>query len=390
MPYKYVDKDLEEYIISHRRYFHENPELSWHEEKTSTYILNELTKLGIEARKIVGTGVLGLINPDKDGKVLAIRADIDALPIEEKSDLDFKSKTKGVMHACGHDTHAAILLGACKKLVSMKDELGKVVLLFQPAEEFIKDSGAKHVIEEKILEKEGVDRIIALHIRSSLRSGTVAIQDGPIMASADTFSLEIIGNGGHGSEPHLTIDPIAIGSLIVQNLQNIVSRKNKPSKSIVLSVTAFNSGNTENVIPDMAELLGTTRTFDNKLRKKFPEMMETVIKGICEANEAKYRFKYNFGTPATVNEKEYSDFGRRVAGEILGEENVVYHEPRMGGEDFAKYLTHIPGAMMFLGARIKDEDHPHHSSRFEIDESALKTGSEYFISYARNYFSQSI
>lgn len=390
MPYKYVDKDLEEYIISHRRYFHENPELSWHEEKTSTYILNELTKLGIEARKIVGTGVLGLINPDKDGKVLAIRADIDALPIEEKSDLDFKSKTKGVMHACGHDTHAAILLGACKKLVAMKDELGKVVLLFQPAEEFIKDSGAKHVIEEKILEKEGVDRIIALHIRSSLRSGTVAIQDGPIMASADTFSLEIIGNGGHGSEPHLTIDPIAIGSLIVQNLQNIVSRKNKPSKSIVLSVTAFNSGNTENVIPDRAELLGTTRTFDNKLRKKFPEMMETVIKGICEANEAKYRFKYNFGTPATVNEKESSDFGRRVAGEILGEENVVYHEPRMGGEDFAKYLTHIPGAMMFLGARIKDEDHPHHSSRFEIDESALKTGSEYFISYARNYFSQSI
>lgn len=390
MPYKYVDKDLEEYIISHRRYFHENPELSWHEEKTSTYILKELTKLGIEARKIVGTGVLGLINPDKDGKVLAIRADIDALPIEEKSDLDFKSKTKGVMHACGHDTHAAILLGACKKLVSMKDELGKVVLLFQPAEEFIKDSGAKHVIEEKILEKEGVDRIIALHIRSSLRSGTVAIQDGPIMASADTFSLEIIGNGGHGSEPHLTIDPIAIGSLIVQNLQNIVSRKNKPSKSIVLSVTAFNSGNTENVIPDMAELLGTTRTFDNKLRKKFPEMMETVIKGICEANEAKYRFKYNFGTPATVNEKESSDFGRRVAGEILGEENVVYHEPRMGGEDFAKYLSHIPGAMMFLGARIKDEDHPHHSSRFEIDESALKTGSEYFISYARNYFSQSI
>lgn len=169
MPYKYVDKDLEEYIISHRRYFHENPELSWHEEKTSTYILNELTKLGIEARKIVGTGVLGLINPDKDGKVLAIRADIDALPIEEKSDLDFKSKTKGVMHACGHDTHAAILLGACKKLVAMKDELGKVVLLFQPAEEFIKDSGAKHVIEEKILEKEGVDRIIALHIRSSLK-----------------------------------------------------------------------------------------------------------------------------------------------------------------------------------------------------------------------------
>lgn len=207
------------------------------------------------------------------------------------------------------------------------------------------------------------------------------------MASADTFKLEIIGNGGHGSEPHLTIDPIAIGSLIVQNLQNIVSRKNKPSKSMVLSVTAFNSGNTENVIPDRAELLGTTRTFDNELRNKFPEMMETVIRGICDANEAKYKFEYNFGTPATVNEKESSVFARKIAGEILGEENVVYHEPRMGGEDFAKYLNHIPGAMMLLGAKIKDEDHPHHSSSFEIDESALKTGSEYFISYARRYFS---
>lgn len=387
MSYKYVDKDLEEYIISHRRYFHENPELSWHEVNTSTYILNELSKLGIKAKKIVGTGVHGIINPDKSGKVLAIRADIDALPIEEKNELSFRSKNKGVMHACGHDTHAAILLGAAKKLITMKDDLGKVVLLFQPAEEYIKDSGAKHVLEEKILEKEGVDRIISLHIRSSLKSGTVAIQDGPIMASADTFKLEIIGNGGHGSEPHLTIDPIAIGSLIVQNLQNIVSRKNKPSKSMVLSVTAFNSGNTENVIPDRAELLGTTRTFDNDLRSKFPEMMETVIRGICDANEAKYKFEYNLGTPATVNEKESSVFARKIAGEILGEENVVYHEPRMGVEDFAKYLTHIPGAMMLLGAKIEGEDHPHHNSKFEIDESALKTGSEYFISYARRYFS---
>lgn len=157
MTYKYVDKDLENYIISHRRYFHENPELSWQEEDSSDYILNELEKLGIKAKKIVKTGVLGIINPEKQGKVLAIRADIDALPICEKTDLDFKSKNNGVMHACGHDTHAAILLGASKKLQEIKDEIGKVVLLFQPAEEFIKDSGAKHVMEERILEKEGVD-----------------------------------------------------------------------------------------------------------------------------------------------------------------------------------------------------------------------------------------
>ena len=200
MAYLNIDKDLENYIISHRRYFHENPELSWQEENTSDYILKELEKLGIQARKIVKTGVLGIINPQKEGKVLAIRADIDALPICEETDLDFKSKKDGVMHACGHDTHAAMLLGAGKKLQEMKDEIWKVVLLFQPAEEFIKDSGAKHVMEEKILEKEGVNRIIALHINSALELGTASIQEGPIKASADTFKIEIIGQGGHGSE----------------------------------------------------------------------------------------------------------------------------------------------------------------------------------------------
>jgi len=386
MTYKYVDKDLEDYIINHRRHFHRNPELSWQEENTSDYILKELEKLGIKAKKIVKTGVLGIINPEKDGKVLAIRADIDALPINEETELDFKSKNDGVMHACGHDTHAAILLGAAKKLNEMKDEIGKVVLLFQPAEEFIKDSGAKHVVEERILEDEGVDRIIALHVWSTLESGTVSIQEGPIKASADTFKLDIIGEGGHASEPDLTIDPIAIGSIIVQNLQNVVSRENSPTNPMVLSVTSFNSGNSENVIPDTAELLGTTRTFDNDLREQFPEIMERVIKGVCEANRASYKFQYNFGTPATINEKESAEFGQEVMKEIVGEDNITYLEPRMGGEDFAKYLLNIPGALMLLGAKVEGNSHPHHSSKFVIDEKVLKTGSEYFISYTKEYF----
>jgi amidohydrolase len=386
MTYKYVDKDLEDYIINHRRHFHRNPELSWQEENTSDYILKELEKLGIKAKKIVKTGVLGIINPEKDGKVLAIRADIDALPINEETELDFKSKNDGVMHACGHDTHAAILLGAAKKLNEMKDEIGKVVLLFQPAEEFIKDSGAKHVVEERILEDEGVDRIIALHVWSTLESGTVSIQEGPIKASADTFKLDIIGEGGHASEPDLTIDPIAIGSIIVQNLQNVVSRENSPTNPMVLSVTSFNSGNSENVIPDTAELLGTTRTFDNDLREQFPEIMKRVIKGVCEANRASYKFQYNFGTPATINEKESAEFGQEVMKEIVGEDNITYLEPRMGGEDFAKYLLNIPGALMLLGAKVEGNIHPHHSSKFVIDEKVLKTGSEYFISYTKEYF----
>ena len=388
MNFKYVDKELEEYIIKNRRYFHQNPELSWKEENTSDYILKELQNLGIEARKIVKTGVLGVINPEKDGEVLAIRADIDALPVCEETDLDFKSKNNGVMHACGHDSHAAMLLGTAKKLQEIKDEIGKVVLLFQPAEEFIKNSGATHIVEEKILENEKASRILAIHVWNSLESGSISLKEGPVMASADTFKIEIIGRGGHGSEPHLTVDPIAVGSLLVQNLQNIVSRVNSPIKPMVLSVTAFNSGNTYNVIPDRAQLLGTTRAFDNNLRERFPEMMEKVIKGICIANGADYNFEYNFGTPATINEKESVEFGKKIIDDILGEEKNIDFEPRMGGEDFAKYLMNIPGVLMFLGVKVDGEVYPHHNSRFMIDEKSLKIGAEYFISYTREYFNK--
>lgn len=386
MAYKYVDSDLENYIINHRRYFHENPELSWEELATSDYILKELESLGIEANKIVKTGVLGIINPEKKGKVLAIRADIDALPICEQTDLDFKSQNEGVMHACGHDTHGAILLGAAKKLQEIKDQIGKVVLLFQPAEEYIKDSGAKYVMDENILQNEGVDRIIALHISSALESGTVSIQPGPINASADTFKIEVIGKGGHGSEPDRTIDPIAIGSLLVQNLQNVSAREISPINPMVLSVTSFNSGNSENVIPDTAELRGTTRTFDNDLREEFPAIIERIVKGVCEANRASYDFTYYYGTPANINEEESARFGYDIAKEIVGEDKVLYVNPRMGGEDFAKYLVEIPGAMMSLGAKVEDRDYPHHNAKFYIDESSLKTGAEYFISYTKEYF----
>lgn len=189
MSYIYVDKDLENYIINHRRYLHENPELSWEEENTSSYILKELKSMDIEAKRIVKTGVLGVINPDKKGKVLAIRADIDALPISEETDLDYKSTNEGVMHACGHDSHTAMLLGAAKKLSEIKDEIGKVVLLFQPAEEYIKDSGAKFVTEEQILESQGVDRIITIHVLSTLETGKTSLHPGPIMASSDTFEI---------------------------------------------------------------------------------------------------------------------------------------------------------------------------------------------------------
>lgn len=386
MNYKYINNDLEKYIIDKRRYFHQHPELSWEEVNTSDKILEELEKMGIKAKKIVKTGVLGVLNPQKTGKVLAIRADIDALPVLEETDLDFSSCNKGVMHACGHDSHTAMLLGAAKAMTEIKDQLGKVVFLFQPAEEFIKDSGAKHVVDEGILEAEDVDRIIAIHVWNPIEAGKVALQEGPIMASADTFKIEIIGKGGHGAQPHLTIDPIPIGGLVVENLQHIVSRVNSPINPMVISVTAFNAGNTENVIPDKAELLGTCRTFDNDLREKFPEMMEQVIKGICNANGAEYKFTYYFGTPATINEKESTELGRKVIGEIVGKDNIIYQDPQMGGEDFAEYLLNIPGCLMFLGGNYNGSKAPHHNSKFMIEEDVMKIGTEYFVQYAIDYF----
>lgn len=382
MNYEYINSEIEDYIISMRRHFHENPELSWEEMETSKRIIKELEDMKIEARQISKIGVLGVINPEKEGKVLAIRADIDALPVNEENEIEYKSKNEGVMHACGHDAHTAMLLGAAKAMVDIKDKIGKVVLLFQPAEEFIKDSGAKLVVEEKVLEEENVDRIITIHIWNPIESGKVALQAGPIMASADTFKLEILGKGGHGAQPQETIDPIPIGSLIVENLQHMVSRENSPINPMVVSVTAFNSGSSENVIPEKAELLGTCRTFDNDLREKFPEMMERIIKGIVEANRGDYKFTYYKGTPATINEEESVELGRKVVGEIIGQENIIYQDPQMGGEDFAKYLINIPGCLMFLGGKVEGSTAPHHNSKFLIEEDVLKTGSEYFVNYA--------
>lgn len=385
MAYKYISKEIEDYIIDMRRHFHENPELSWEEVKTSKRIIDELKDMGIEARQITKTGAIGILNPEKEGPVLAIRADIDALPVQEENEIDFISKNNGVMHACGHDAHASMLLGAAKAMSLIKDKLGKIVFLFQPAEEFIKDSGAKHVVEEKILENENVDRIITIHIWNPIESGKVALQEGSIMASADTFKIEIIGKGGHGAQPQQTIDPITIGTLLVENLQHLVSRENSPINPMVLSVTAFNSGNSENVIPEKAVLMGTTRTFDNQKREGFPEIMERVIKGIVEANRGEYKLTYYKGTPATINEKESVELGRKVISEIIGEENIVYQDPQMGGEDFAKYLLNIPGCLMFLGGKMPHEDAPHHNSKFMIEEDVLKTGAEYFVRYALEF-----
>ncbi len=382
MSLKYIDKELEKYIIDLRRHFHMHPELSWQEEKTSDRILEELTSMGIKAKKVAKTGVIGIINPDKEGPVLAMRADIDALPVKEETGLEFESKNEGVMHACGHDTHAAMLLGAAKAMSKIKDKIGKVVLVFQPAEEFIKDGGAKHMIESGFLEDEKVDRMIAIHIWADIESGKAALQPGPVMASSDTFHIHITGKGGHGAQPQFAIDPIPVGVNIVNNFQQIISRYISPVDPAVLSVTAFNSGSSENVIPETALLMGTVRAFKHETRDGIKEQMEKIIAGVCEANRAQYKFDYFYGSAPTINDDDTVALGRDIMAGIIGEENVVTQDPQMGSEDFSYYLEKVPGSMMFLGAKIEEKYKPHHNPKFFVDENAFKYGAEYFVQYA--------
>ncbi|NLY47366.1 MAG: amidohydrolase, partial [Tissierella sp.] len=278
-------KRIEEYVIEMRRYFHKHPEISWKEVNTSNKICEELDKMNIPYTRECETGVIGVIEGKKKNPVIGIRADIDALPMKEDTDLEFKSVNEGVAHSCGHDSHTAMLLGAAKILSENKDQLDCTVkLVFQPAEEFIMDSGAKHMI--LIDEMKDIDNIVAAHIWSNIDSGTISVDVGPRMSSADTFKIEIKGKGGHGAMPADAIDPIVTAGAVISNLQTLVSRELPPTEPCVISVCSFNSGSAPNIIPDMAVLQGTTRSFNNEIRESYPEKMERIIKSTCETFRA--------------------------------------------------------------------------------------------------------
>lgn len=376
--------NVSDYIVEMRRYFHENPELSWKEVNTSKKIREELDDFGIEYEVFKDTGVIAHIKGNSEGKQLGIRADIDALPVKEKTGLSFCSKNDGVMHACGHDAHIAILLGTAKLLNELRNEFcGEILLIFQPAEEYIQDSGAKYM--SQIDEVKNLDRIIGLHIWGDIEVGKASLNEGPIMASADTFDIYINGKSGHGAAPHLSIDPIVAGAQLINALQTIITRENDPLEPQVISVTAFNSGNSKNVIPKTAHLEGTTRAFNNKLRSEYKDEMQRVIDGIEKITRAKIELDYHDGTPATVNEKEATLFGRKIAKEVFKEGFLEEYPMLMGGEDFAKYLVEIPGCFLLLGGAGKKGKVSQHSEKFDIDESALKLGVEYFVKYALEF-----
>lgn len=376
-------------VISWRRHIHENPELSYQEYKTSDFIFNQLKTFSeLEITRPTETSVVAILKGEKftDHKpyTIAFRADIDALPIEEEADVEYKSKNPGIMHACGHDAHAAMLLGAAKALSQMKDKLsGEIRFIFQHAEESY-PGGACELVEKGVME--GVDYAFALHVTPYEKKGTMCIRDGVFCAAADDFEIKIIGQGGHASTPELTIDPLIIGAEITTNIQHIVSRKISALRTPVVSVTTFHSGSALNIIPEYAEIGGTIRSLDAISRVKAREYLEQIVKGITEAHGARYEISWCLGYPSVVNDSSAVEISRAVVADICGKENLIeVEEPMFGTEDFSAFSEAVPASMQFIGVHSEElgKAYPLHHPQFKIDEKALIYGVEYFVAVAK-------
>lgn len=366
----------EEYIIKTRRYFHEHPELSFEEVHTAEKIEEELRSMGLEPKRVGKTGVIADITGSGAGKTVAIRADIDGLPVKEENTFDFVSKNNGVMHACGHDSHMAMALGVAKLLLKKRNEFkGTARMLFQPAEER-PPGGALDMIKNGALK--GVDYVIGQHVMSRFPTGTAAIYFGPMMANADEFRIKIKGVGGHGSAPQEAIDALSIACQYVVQAQTIISRKIAPFKPAVVTFGTMNSGYRYNIIAPYADLTGTVRTFDAETQDKIKSELEKMLAGISQSTGCKYDFEYIKGYPALINHDSVNKVLEDTAKEVLGDDKILHPAPDMGGEDFAYYVMEVPGAYYFLGVgnEKKGITSPQHSPTYTLDEDALKYGTE--------------
>jgi amidohydrolase len=382
--------ELAEAVIALRRTLHQWPELGFQETRTSTLVAERLQALGLEVRTgIAQTGVLGILRGAEEGKTVLLRADMDGLPIEEASGAPYSSKNHGVMHACGHDGHTAILLTVAKVLAQCRQQFsGTVKFAFQPAEE-LPPGGAKGMIEGGVLEAPRVDAAFGLHLWNGLPVGKIGVDEGPIMASVDRFDIVIKGVGSHGAYPHTGVDPIVVGSYIVAALQTLVSREVPPLAPVVVTVGKFQGGTAFNVIPSQAELSGTVRTVDARIREEMPARIERIVRGVTSGMRADYTFNYVYGYPVTVNDVNRARFARQVAGAIVGDANVVSAGMTMGAEDMSYFLQAVPGCYLRLGSGNSDKGliHPHHSALFNFDEAALPIGVELLAQLSLAYLS---
>ncbi|ACA38554.1 amidohydrolase [Lysinibacillus sphaericus] len=366
-----LDENYEE-MVGIRRHLHEYPELSFEEVETPAYIAAYHKKLGHEVREGVGgRGVVALLRGARPGKTVALRADFDALAIQEENDIPFKSKVAGKMHACGHDGHTATLLGLAKALNHMKSGItGNIIFIHQHAEE-VAPGGAKPMIEDGCLD--GVDVIFGTHLWAPTPIGEILVKDGAIMAAADKVEIAIQGKGGHGAEPHHSIDAVTLASQFVISAQQLISRRIDPLKSAVLTIGHFEAINPFNVIADRVKLAGTIRTFEEDVRTQMEQELEAVLNATCLAFGASYEYRYTRGYPPVYNHQKETEFVAQLASTVPGVEQVKTCPPFMVGEDFAYYLEKVPGTFFFTGAKSPEWEtaYPHHHARFDFDERAM-------------------
>lgn len=361
-------------IVEIRHDIHMNPEIGFEEIKTSSLVMKTLDKYGIPYTSgIAKTGVLGILEGKKPGKTVLLRADMDALVLQEESGVAYSSKIPNRMHACGHDGHTAGLLGAAMILSQLKDKFdGTIKFMFQPAEET--EGGALPMIEAGILENPKVDAAFGCHVWGELEEGAVRVYRGAMMAAPDTFEIEIRGKGGHGASPHLTIDPITISAYVITMLQSIVSRRIDSLESAVITIGSIKGGDAHNIIPNSVRLYGTVRTLSEKVRNQIPIEMENVIKGVVSTHGADYTFSYEKVFPVLINDPKITDIAQNALSKIVGLNQVKELEkPSMGGEDFAYIAQHVPSSFVYIGI-AEDMDNPpmHHNPSFKWNDKNLK------------------
>ena len=373
---------LQPQLVEWRRRLHQRPELGFKEQLTAQLIAQKLQEWGIEHKTgVAKTGIVATISSDRPGPVLAIRADMDALPIQEQNEVPYRSQHDGIMHACGHDGHTAIALATAYYLSQHREDFaGTVKIIFQPAEEG--PGGAKPMIEEGVLKNPDIDAIIGLHLWNNLPLGTVGVRSGALMAAVECFRCTILGKGGHGAMPHQTVDSVVVSAQIVNALQTIVARNVDPLESAVVTVGELHAGTAHNIIADTARMSGTVRYFNPKMEGYFRQRIEQAIAGVCQSQGASYELDYWHLYPPVINDANIAELVRSVASDVVETPAGILPECQtMGGEDMSFFLQTVPGCYFFLGSAnpTKDLAYPHHHPRFDFDETALAMGVEIFV-----------
>lgn len=382
-----ICKEMNEKWVKTRRYLHKYPEIATKEEKTSDFVYDYLKKLGLEVTDIYNTGVVAVLRGKGKGKTIAIRSDMDALIVKEETGASYRSEHEGYMHACGHDVHMASVLAAADILSRMRDSLnGNVKFIFQPSEE--NGSGAKNLIEQGVLSNPKVDAIIGGHVWPGIKTGTVEIVTGPVMAAPDEFEITILGKGGHGSQPELTVDPIVTSAQVILAIQTLVSRINDPLKPLVITIGSINGGSSYNIIPNDVKMKGTVRTLNMDLREKIPMQLKRCIDGITQSMGASFKFKYKTKHGIVINNKKMTKLAIKAAHKVIGDENTIEStRPTMVGEDFACYSEKIPGVFIRIGVTSDEATaYPLHNSKFNVDERSIAVSAAVYSQLVIDYF----